>query len=265
MSAPALSIFIPAYNAAATLPTVIKRIPMDLWADIGVVMVIDDGSTDGTAEVVRALSVRHPKLKVFSFDRNRGYGHAVRRGLGFCRETGSEFAVCLHADGQYPPEKLVQFLDHMERRKVDILQGSRHKDGTARQGGMPLYKLVAGKVLTWLENRCFGMRMTDYHSGFLCYSRRALRSIPFERLSPYFDFDLEVIACARSMGLSVEELGIPTRYAGEKSHLNPVRYGFRALRVMAKYRMGHYLASAAGSSGGRRAEGPARGRRRTVR
>lgn len=240
MSAPTLSIFVPAYNAASTLPSVVERIPKDLWPDIGVAMVIDDGSTDDTLVAVRLLSARFPKLQAFSFGRNRGYGHAVRRGLGFCRESGSEYAVCLHADGQYPPEKLVQFLAHMGRYKVDILQGSRHKDGTARQGGMPRYKVAAGKALTWLENRCFGLEMTDYHSGFLCYSRNALKTIPFERLSPYFDFDLEVIASARALGLRVGELGIPTRYAGEKSHLNPIRYGLRALMVMLKYRMGYY-------------------------
>jgi glycosyltransferase involved in cell wall biosynthesis len=240
MSHPSLSIFIPAYNAAATLPSVVERIPRDLWADIGTAVVIDDGSRDATAATVDELSRRYPKLKRHTFDRNRGYGQAVRRGLGLCRESRSEYAVCLHADGQYPPEKLVQFLEYMERYRVDILQGSRHKDGTARQGGMPRYKVAAGKALTWLENRCFGLDMTDYHSGFMWYSRNALRTIPFEKLSGYFDFDLEVIASARALGLKVDELAIPTRYAGEKSYLNPVRYGFRALRVMAKYRLGHY-------------------------
>lgn len=237
---PGLSLFIPAYNAAATLPEVVQRVPRDLWADIGVAMVIDDGSTDGTRAVAEELGKSYPKLKVHGFERNRGYGHAVRRGLGFCRESGCDYAACLHADGQYPPEKLVQFLAYMERYQVDILQGSRHKEGTARQGGMPEYKIAAGRALTWMENRCFGMRMTDYHSGYLVYSRKALRTIPFERLSPYFDFDLEVIASAKALGLHVDELAIPTRYAGEKSHLNPVRYGLRALRVMAKYRLGRY-------------------------
>jgi glycosyltransferase involved in cell wall biosynthesis len=256
MNPPFLSIFIPAYNAEATLPGVIDRIPRDLWADMGVVAVIDDGSSDGTAAAARRMAAKHPKVKVFSFDRNRGYGQAVRRGLGFCRESGSEYAVCLHADGQYPPEKLVHFLEYMQRYKVDILQGSRHKDGTARQGGMPYYKLVAGKALTWMENRCFGMALTDYHSGYLCYSRKALRSIPFERLSPYFDFDLEVIASARALGLHIDELGIPTRYAGEKSHLHPIRYGFRALRVMARYRLGRYGEARAGGAGHGSVGGP---------
>jgi glycosyltransferase involved in cell wall biosynthesis len=240
MSESLLSIFIPAYNAAATLPEVIERIPKDLWADIGTVTVVNDGSSDSTEAVVLGLSAKYPKVRVHTFERNLGYGRAVRRGLGFCRESGSEYSVCLHADGQYPPEKLVQFLAHMQRYRVDILQGSRHKQGTAREGGMPLYKIAAGRILTWMENRCFGLGLTDYHSGFLIYSRRALHSIPFERLSGYFDFDLEVIATASAMGLRIDELGIPTRYAGEKSHLNPIRYGLRTLRVMCKYRMGRF-------------------------
>lgn len=240
MNGPALGIFIPAYNAAATLPSVIDRIPKDLWADIGTVTVINDGSKDDTAAVAEALRAKYPKLQVHSFEKNQGYGKAVRRGLGFCRESGCEYSVCLHADGQYPPEKLVQFLAHMRRYRVDVLQGSRHKDGTARAGGMPRYKIAAGKALTFLENLCFGLDMTDYHSGFLMYSRKALKGIPFERLSHYFDFDLEVIATARAQGLHISELAIPTRYAGEKSYLNPIWYGLRVLRVMMRYRMGKY-------------------------
>ncbi|MDB5051524.1 MAG: hypothetical protein JWO30_4595 [Fibrobacteres bacterium] len=245
MNNPILSIFIPAYNAAKTLPEVIERIPRDLWADIGAVTVIDDGSADDTAKVVERMMAEYPKLKLHRFERNRGYGQAVRKGLGFCRESGSDFCACLHADGQYPPEKLVQFVDHMQRYRVDVLQGSRHLQGTARAGGMPRYKIAAGKTLTWMENLCFGLALTDYHSGFLMYSRRALRSIPFERLSGYFDFDLEVIATARALGLHISELGIPTRYAGEKSHLNPIKYGLRTLRVMARYKMGRYAAAPA--------------------
>jgi glycosyltransferase involved in cell wall biosynthesis len=240
MTRPALSIFIPAYNAAATLPEVIARIPKDLWADIGAVTVVNDGSKDDTAGTVMRMMAQYPKLKLHSFHENRGYGQAVRRGLGLCRETGSEYCVCLHADGQYPPEKLVQFLEHMQRHRVDVLQGSRHLQGTARVGGMPIYKIIAGRLLTWMENLCFGLHMTDYHSGFLIYSRKALRSIPFEKLSGYFDFDLEVIASARAAGLHISELGIPTRYAGEKSYLNPVKYGFRVLGVMIRYKLGKY-------------------------
>ncbi len=105
---------------------------------------------------------------------------------------------------------------------------------------MPRYKYLAGKALTWFENRSLGHRLTDPHSGFILYGRRALRSLPFEKLSGYFDFDLEVIACAVARGLKVDELPIPARYAGERSHLSPIRYGLKALRMVAKYRLGRY-------------------------
>lgn len=240
-----LAIFIPSYNAARTLPEVVERIPEALWSSIVAVYVINDGSQDDTDTVVEKLRERWPKLVLVSRQPNRGYGAAVREGLRLCAESGADSIACLHADGQYPPEKLPEFLAYMAERGVDVLQGSRHKEGTARQGGMPRYKWLAGHVLTWLENRTFGLRMTDYHSGFLVYSRRAAQAIPFDELSTYFDFDLEVIASAKARGLVVDELGIPTRYGDEASYLNPVWYGLRCLRVMLRYRLGRYAPRAA--------------------
>jgi glycosyltransferase involved in cell wall biosynthesis len=237
---PSCTIFIPAYEAEPTIEAVIERIPKDLWESLCAVLVINDGSRDDTSGAVRRAAARYPKVVLHEQAFNQGYGSAVRRGLKLALETPAAYVVCLHADGQYPPEKLPEFLPYMERHGVDVLQGSRHKLGTAREGGMPFYKVVAGKVLTWLENKTFGLEMTDYHSGFMLYSRRAAEQIPFDRLSHYFDFDLEVIASARARGLVVDELGIPTRYGDEESHLNPILYGLRCLRVMLRFRLGRY-------------------------
>ncbi|MDH3686835.1 MAG: glycosyltransferase family 2 protein [Myxococcales bacterium] len=237
---PTCEIFIPAYQAAATLEAVIERIPDALWDSLSSVRVINDGSTDDTDTVVRGIAEKHPKVLLHSEPENHGYGAAVRRGLRLALEGPAEYVVCLHADGQYPPEKLPEFLPYMQAHGIDVLQGSRHKEGTARAGGMPLYKVAAGHILTWLENKTFGLEMTDYHSGFMLYSRKAVEQIPFDRLSTYFDFDLEVIASARARGLTVAEQGIPTRYADEESHLNPIWYGLRCLRVMLRYRLGAY-------------------------
>ncbi len=237
---PLLSIFIPAFNAGKTLAEVVNRIPNDLWADIGIVAVINDGSVDDTEFIAKKIKEKYPKVICHSFPKNKGYGAAVRRGLGYCRESGSQFSVCLHADGQYPPEKLVTFISHMQRHRIDLLQGSRHLAGTAKQGGMPFYKRLAGQLLCQLENYCFGLNLTDYHSGYLVYGQKAIHSIPFEKLSGYFDFDLEVIASACALNLKIEELPIPTRYADEKSYLNPLRYGFKVLSVLWRYRRGYY-------------------------
>jgi glycosyltransferase involved in cell wall biosynthesis len=235
-----ISLFIPAYNAASTVKGVIARIPDDLRQTVKNVWIIDDGSTDRTANVADELSAVHPFIHLVHLTRNKGYGNAVRIGLSLCRNDGCDFAACVHSDGQYPPESVLPFVQAMIEKRIDLMQGSRIASGTALRGGMPLYKYVAGRILTALENRVFGLCLTDYHSGFLVYSRNALDQLPFHRLSASFDFDLEVIVSARAAGMTVAEMAIPTRYAEERSYLNPVTYGLRVLWVLIKYLCGHY-------------------------
>jgi glycosyltransferase involved in cell wall biosynthesis len=235
-----ISLFIPTYNAASTIAEVIARIPGDLSQTVKNIWIINDGSTDTTAKVVDVLSANHACIQQIRLTRNKGYGNAVRIGLSLCRSDGCDFAACVHADGQYPPESVLSFVQAMIEKRIDLMQGSRIASGTALRNGMPLYKYLAGKILTSLENRVFGLCMTDFHSGFLVYSRKALDRLPFNRLSASFDFDLEVIASARAAGMTIAEMPIPTRYAGERSYLNPVTYGLRVLWVLTKYLWGHY-------------------------
>jgi glycosyltransferase involved in cell wall biosynthesis len=237
---PTLSVFVPAYQAAGTLRNVIERIPDEAWRIITAVHIINDGSTDDTEAVARALEQEHDVVHVCSQRFNQGYGATVRQGMRQCLASNADYVACLHADGQYPPEQLYPFVQHMRAANIDVLQGSRHKTGTALAGGMPRYKYAAGKVLTWLENAAFGLTMTDYHSGFLVYSRKAIQTVPIERLSGYFDYDLEFIVCALAKGLTIDELAIATHYGDEISHLNPVRYGLHVLGVIWKYVTGGY-------------------------
>src|SRR5205814_5351105 len=122
--------------------------------------------------------------------------------------------------------------------------GSRLLSGGALRGGMPLYKFVANKSLTAIENWAFGMRLAEYHSGYMLYSKNAMTTIPWEKLSNSFDFDLEMLVLARVKGLNIIEIPIPTIYAGEKSHLNPVKYGLDVLSVVWNYKRGKYRALA---------------------
>jgi glycosyltransferase involved in cell wall biosynthesis len=233
-------VVMPAYNAGATIERVFARIPESVRTRIARYVVVDDGSTDDTAAALSRVGRDFPNLTVLRHDRNRGYGAAEKTLLAYALQQGAGAAVLLHSDGQYSPEKMLDLLDPLDRNEADIVQGSRMLGGGALRGGMPFYKFVANKCLTAIENRALGLKLAEYHSGYLVYSRRALEAIPFARLSDSFDFDLEMMICGHIRGLEIREIAIPTIYAGEVSHLKPIRYGLDVLKVVRKYRRGHY-------------------------
>jgi len=234
-----LAVVIPAYNAARHIEAVLERVAGLAQCGLQEVIVVDDGSRDATAELVRARQATAFRLRLLSRTRNGGYGAAMKDGLALARESEPDIVACIHADGQYAPEVLPGMIEQLSRRRLDLVQGSRIAAGTALRGGMPLYKYVGNALLNRVENHTLELSMTDYHSGYLVYGPRAL-GLPFSNLSDSFDFDLEVIASARAHGLSVGEVPIPTHYGDEVSHLNPLTYGLRVLRVMWNYQRGRY-------------------------
>ena len=231
---------VPAYNAARHLPDLIGRIVAARPPDLLRTVIVDDGSSDDTARIARHLAETSDGIEVVVRPRNGGYGAAMKTGLDVARALGADRAVSVHADGQYSPEVLPALLAALDGRRLDLLQGSRIAGGQARKGGMPLFKLAGNWALGMLERRIFGLPMTDFHSGYLVYGQRALGEIPFAQLSNSFDFDLEVIAAARARGLAVGEAPIPTHYGDEISHLNPLTYGLRVLRVLWRLKRGNY-------------------------
>jgi glycosyltransferase involved in cell wall biosynthesis len=235
-------VLMPAYNAGATVERVFERIPAEARARIREYVVVNDGSKDDTAQALARLELKFPKLVVLTHEVNRGYGETEKTLLRHALKEGAEVGILLHSDGQYSPEKIVEMLGPFDRGAADIVQGSRMLAGGALRGGMPFYKFVSNKVLTAIENWAFGMKLAEYHSGYMLYSRRAMETIPWEKLSSSFDFDLEMLVLARVKGLRIAEIAIPTIYAGEKSHLNPVKYGLDVLSIVRDYRRGKYHA-----------------------
>jgi glycosyltransferase involved in cell wall biosynthesis len=245
-----LVVVVPAYQAERHLASVVER-TLEAARDLGLVrlVIVDDGSRDGTPALADALAAQHERVLVVHRARNGGYGAAMKDGLGAAGRLGAEVVACVHADGQYSPEALPRLLEERALRDLDLLQGSRIAGGGALAGGMPIYKYAANFCLNLLENRTLGLGLTDYHSGYLVYGPRVLTRVAFARLSDSFDFDLEVIASARAAGLAVGEAPIPTRYADEVSHLDPVNYGLRVLRVLVAYRRGRYAPRGANATG----------------
>jgi glycosyltransferase involved in cell wall biosynthesis len=230
----------PAYNAGATIEKVFARIPDAAKRRIARYVVVNDGSTDDTDQALDRLQADFPDLVALRHDINKGYGAAEKTLLNYAVSEKADIAILLHADGQYSPEKIPDLLAPFDENRVDMVQGSRMLDGGAIKGGMPLYKFMANKFLTTLENWAFGMKLAEYHSGYMVYARRCLEEIPFNQLSDSFDFDLEMIVMAKVKGLRFAEIAIPTIYADEVSHLKPVQYGLKVLSVIFAYKCGKY-------------------------
>ena len=235
-------VLMPAYNAGSTIERVFDRIPPEARARIRRYVVVNDGSKDDTAEALRRLESRFPNLVVLTHEKNRGYGETEKTLLRYALKDNAGVGILLHSDGQYSPEKIIELLVPYDNDTADMVQGSRMLGGGALKGGMPLYKYVANKALTAIENMAFGMSLAEYHSGYMLYSRKAIQTIPWENLSASFDFDLEMIVLARVKGLRIAEIAIPTIYAGEKSHVRPIKYGFDVLSVIRDYKRGKYHA-----------------------
>jgi glycosyltransferase involved in cell wall biosynthesis len=235
-------IIMPAYNAGGTIERVFERIPPEARARITRYVVVDDGSTDDTQAALARLERRYPGLVVLRHDGNRGYGAAEKTLLDYAVNGGAEVAILLHSDGQYSPEKIPQILEPFDRGDADMVQGSRMLNAGALRGGMPLYKFVANKALTAVANLALGMSMAEYFSGYMAYNRAALLAIPYHHLANTFQFDMQMLVMARVKQLRVTEIPIPTIYADEVSHLQPVRYGLEVLSILRDYRRGRYHA-----------------------
>jgi len=235
-----LAVIVPAFNAQSHLEDVLCRLVAAGLSALDRIIVVDDGSTDGTSTIADVMAGTIPQLTFIRRARNGGYGAAMKSGLNAARALGATRAASVHADGQYSPEVLGALLGALDSDRLDLLQGSRIAGGGALPGGMPIYKYAGNWILNKLERRVFSLPLTDFHSGYLVYGERALHQLPFDRLSDSFDFDMEVIASARARGLVIGEAPIPTRYADEISYLNPITYGLRVLRVMWRFKRGVY-------------------------
>lgn len=233
-------IVMPAYNAGKTIEKVFNRIPDSAKKRIKQYVVVNDGSTDDTEVALGRLRADYSNLVILRHETNRGYGAAEKTLLTYALKKEADVAILLHSDGQYSPEKIPDLLKPFDSNGADLVQGSRILGKRALQGRMPLYKFVANKCLTAIENVAFGMKMAEFHSGYMLYSRRTLLEIPFHKLSDSFHFDLEMIVMAKIKGLRIIEVPIPTIYADEISHLKPIQYGFDVLSVVWSYLRGKY-------------------------
>ena len=220
----------PAYNAAKTLELTWTGIPKE-WIDN--VIVVDDRSRDQTIEVAKSLPI-----ELIAHPHNVGYGGNQKTCYMEALRQGADVVVMLHPDGQYDPALIPALVRPILRGDADLVLGSRFLDpGGARKGGMPLYKFIANRFLTTVENLVLGSNFSEMHTGYRAYSRRFLTTVPFLRNANDFVFDTEIIAQGVQMGLKVEEVPVSTRYFAEASSTTfgqSVTYGLKTLQTMGK-------------------------------
>ncbi len=234
-----IGVLVVAYNAASALSQVLDRIPDGFRSRITKILVGDDHSSDATYLVglgYQQITDDLP-LEVIRHPRNLGYGGNQKAGYRWAIENDIDIVVLLHGDGQYAPELLPEMVGPLERGEADAVFGSRMLDpGTARAGGMPLYKWLGNRILTRLENTIAGATLSEWHSGYRAYSVDALRSIPFERNSDGFDFDTQVIVQLLEAGKRIVEVPIPTYYGDEVCYVNGLKYAKDITGVVLRYR-----------------------------
>ncbi len=234
-----IGILIVAYNAQDTLTKVLDRIPKNFVSRIDSILVCDDASTDETHNVgLQYQSNSQLPLTIVRHDVNLGYGGNQKTGYQWALENNLDLVVLLHGDGQYAPEYLPQMVEPIVAGRADVVFGSRMiTQGGARQGGMPLYKFVGNKILTFFQNRLARVSLTEWHSGYRAYSTTALRKVNFLKNSDYFDFDSQIILQMIGARQRIVEIEIPTFYGDEISRVNGIKYGLKILLHTLKFRL----------------------------
>ncbi len=227
---PKVVVVMPAYNAARTLVRTYREIPP---AVVDHVILVDDVSRDDTVAVAELLA-----LQVVVHRQNLGYGGNQKTCYDTALAEGAEVVVMLHPDYQYDATRIPDLIAPILAGRADMMLGSRFL-GDPLAGGMPRWKFLANRFLTKLENRVFGLELSEYHSGYRAYSRRLLQAIDYHTNSNDFVFDQELVSQVVLAGFRISEIPVPTRYFTEASSVNfrrSVIYGLSTLRTLLRHR-----------------------------
>ena len=228
---PKVVVIMPAYNAAKTLEKTVKDIPSGIASEI---ILVDDGSSDKTIKIAKKMG-----LSVFSHPANLGYGGNQKTCYWEALKKKPDIVVMIHPDYQYDATLTGELIRPIVQGRFDIMLGSRVRSrAEVLAGGMPWWKYYGNRFLTVSENIFLGLNLSEYHTGFRAYSAKALRSIPFMRMSNNFVFDQQLLISAVANNLKIGEIPVPVRYFPEASSANfmaSTRYGLETLFNLGRY------------------------------
>ena len=225
-------VVLPAYNAAKTLRRTVDEIPREI---VDEVILTDDASKDNTSDLAREmglLTIRH--------DHNRGYGGNQKTCYAAALAQDADIVVMLHPDYQYTPKLVSAMASMIAYGEYDGVLASRILGRGAIKGGMPFYKYVSNRALTFIENILIQEKMSEYHTGYRAWSRELLERLPLLNCSDDFVFDNQMVVQALHFGFRIGEISCPTKYFEEASSINfqrSVTYGFGVLKTAMDLRL----------------------------
>jgi glycosyltransferase involved in cell wall biosynthesis len=227
-----LCVVLPAYNAEKTLLKTLGDLDKSL---VDQIILVDDCSTDATRALTKTLPVKYAFHKV-----NHGYGGNQKTCYSLALASGADITVMLHPDYQYEPKLLTALASMVASGVYDVAIASRILGHGALEGGMPYYKYVANRALTFIQNLLIGQKLSEYHTGYRAFSRKVLETLPLLVNSDDFIFDNEMLVQCHQWGFKIAEISCPTKYFPEASSINfsrSLKYGFGTLRTSASYRL----------------------------
>lgn len=225
-------VVLPAYNAEQTLEITYKEIPLDL---VDEVILCDDCSRDNTVDVARELGIQH----IIQHQNNKGYGGNQKSLYNKALEIGGDIIIMLHPDYQYTPKLIPSMVNIIGEGLYPAVLGSRILGMGALKGGMPMYKYIANRFLTFTQNLLINYKLSEYHTGYRAFSREVLEGIDFNANDDDFVFDNEMLSQIVYHKYDIGEVTCPTKYFEEASSINfsrSMKYGLGVLRVSWQHR-----------------------------
>lgn len=222
---------LPAFNAEKTLEKTVSDISREIVDEI---ILVDDGSSDNTISIAKELG-----LTFYSHEKNKGYGANQKTCYKIALEKDADIIIMIHPDYQYDAKAIQNLIEPIEKGNADVMLGSRIRNiKEALAGGMPMYKYVANRFLTFFENILGGQNLSEWHTGLRAYKRSVLENINFINNSDDFVFDTEVLFQIVEKGYNIGEIPVPVRYTAESSSINftrSLKYGFSTLFTAIKF------------------------------
>ena len=224
-------VILPAYNAAKTLKRTYDEIPFDV---VDEVILTDDFSNDETVAIAEKIGIKH----IIKHTKNKGYGGNQKSCYQKALELNADIIVMLHPDYQYTPKLIPAMCTLIANNVYDVVLGSRILNGDAVKNGMPRYKYVSNRFLTFFQNVMMNQKFSEFHTGYRCFRAKTLKQIPFHKNSDDFIFDNEIIAQLCFINAAFGEISCPAKYEKDSSSINfrrSLKYGLGVLRVSVAY------------------------------